>query len=116
RLDTRLQFLPAQIDGGFTGEGIERAGLNAMNQLARLALSRDVVEPPSREHYVFSDAEHAPRQDVEPAEIVEKPAVKLLTANGCLDRVEIEHLETLVRGEWSVVSCQWQLSVVSYPL
>src|SRR5262249_51389376 len=99
RPDARLQFLPAQINGGFTGKSVERAWFYAMHQLARLALSRDVVKPAPREHDVFSDAEHAPGQDVKPAKIVKKPAIKLLTANGCLNRVEIEHVGTLVSGE-----------------
>ena len=55
---------------------IQRSRFDSMNQLLRRTLRRDVVEESARLRLVFGDAQHAQRQNIEAAEIVQQPAIK----------------------------------------
>ena len=70
---------------------VERAGLDAVHQLARLALGGDEVEEPPAAGRLLVKAQDPPRQDVAAPEIVEQPAVETELAQARLNRVEIEH-------------------------
>jgi hypothetical protein len=73
---------------------VERMGLDAVNQLARLALCWDEIEPPPRKHSLLGQADDTPGKHVEPAEIVQKPAIVAELPDGRLNRWEVEHGNT----------------------
>ena len=74
--DARFQLLPGEIDDLAAGQVIERAGLDPVHQLGRLARGRDHVEEPPRAGRPRLQVEHAPGQDVAAPEVVEQPAVE----------------------------------------
>src|SRR5437870_4224660 len=68
--------------------------LDAVEQLAWLAVGWDEVEPATRQHAVRGKAEDAPRQDVEAAKVIQQPAVHAELPDGGLDGGKVEHTNT----------------------
>jgi len=70
---------------------VDDALLDAVDQLLRFAADGDEVEPAAGGVRIDRHADHSAGQDVQPAEIVEKPAVDAVFANCGLNRRQIEH-------------------------
>ena len=81
-----FEFLPGGVLTGGAGEGVELAGLDAVDELAGLALGRDEVEPAAGDEGVRVEAEDAVGDGVAVVVVVEEPAVEVLIAKRRLDR------------------------------
>ena len=89
--DARLQLLPAQVRLAAARQGVEGVRLDAVAQLACFAACWNVIEPAPRQHLLFAQSHHPARQDVEPAEVVEKPAIEALPLDGRLHGRKVKH-------------------------
>src|SRR5439155_15927883 len=63
-----------------------------------IALGGDEVEPAPRAELVVAEADDAPGQDVQAAEVVEQPAVEAELLDRLLDRAKVEHGGSWVGG------------------
>ena len=70
-----VEFVQAGVDQRLPGQGIERAGLDAMHQLARSASAGDEVKPAARAHAAVQ-AQDASGDGIAMMKIVEEPAVQ----------------------------------------
>ena len=70
------QLLPAGVDGLWCREGVEAAGFDAMDELARLTDSRDEVIPAAGDVGVRIEAKDACSDGIAVVMIVKEPAVE----------------------------------------
>ena len=74
--DAGLQLLPAEVDGLVVpGQVVERRRLDGVDQLLRLAGRGDEVEPAAGQ-LLLGQPDDPLGEDVEPAEVVQQPAVE----------------------------------------
>lgn len=64
-------------------------GLNAVNQFHWLALCREQVEPPARNHDVLTQAEDAIRDGIAMMMVIKQPRIDIAFAECCLDVVQV---------------------------
>ena len=84
-----FEFLPGGVLRLGAGEGVELAGLDAVDELAGLAVGGDEVEPAAGDEGVLVEAEDAVGDGVAVVVVVEEPAVEVLFAERRLNRVEV---------------------------
>ena len=82
-----LELLPGGVCVFAAGEGVELAGLDAVDELAGFAFGGDEVEPAAGDEAVFVEAEDAIGDGVAVVVVVEEPAVELVLAERGLNRV-----------------------------
>src|SRR5262249_22462443 len=87
----RFEFLPAQVNLGRAGQVVQCPRFDPVDELARLAVCRNEIEPAAGQHGLIGQADHPTGQHVKPAEIVEQPTVKPELAEGGLNGGEVEH-------------------------
>ena len=92
-----IELLPGGVLGAGAGEGVEFAGLDAVNELAGLAVGGDEVEPAAGDKAAFVEAEDAVGDGVAVVVIVEEPAVEVVFANCRLNCLEIHAYYLSVR-------------------
>ena len=78
------QFLPAGILALASGQGVEVAGFDLVNQFCRLATGRNQVEPTPSDHQIRGQAEHAVSNRIAMMVIVKEPGVDIAFAERCL--------------------------------
>src|SRR6185437_11657925 len=83
-----FEFLPGGVLAGGAGERVEFAGLDAVDELAGLAVGGDEVVPAAGDEGV-GEAEDAVGDRVAVMVIVEEPAVEFLIADRRLEGVEV---------------------------
>ena len=88
-----VQFLPGRVAAFGTGERVELAGLDAMDQLARLAFCGDDVVPAAADEAVVGQAEDAGGNGVAVMMIVEEPGFDAGLAQSGLNRVEVHRVQ-----------------------
>ena len=88
-LEFLLELLPGGVGAFAAGEGVELAGLDAMDELARLAFGGDEVEPAAGDEAVLVEAEDAIGDGVAVVVVVKEPAVEVVLAQGGLNGGEI---------------------------
>ena len=77
-----LEFLPGGVGVAGAGEGVELAGLDAMDELAGFAFGGDEVEPAAGDEAIGVEREDAIGDGVAVVVVVEEPAVQLVLAQG----------------------------------
>ncbi|WP_433983681.1 hypothetical protein [Tunturiibacter empetritectus] len=88
--DLRFELLPGGVDGLCAGQGVESSGFDAMDQLLRLAVRGDEVEPAAGDVGVGVEAEDRVGEGVAVVVVVEEPAVDFIFSEGLLDGGEVE--------------------------
>jgi hypothetical protein len=83
--EVRVELLPAEVDEAAARERVELLGLDAVDDLGRLALGRYEVEPAARGELVLVEQEDAVGERVAAAEVVEEPAGEPGPAQSLLD-------------------------------
>lgn len=86
-----VQFFPARINKFLAGEIVQRALLDSVDQLARLAFRGNEIEPAARGEAVRAQSENAARDGVAMVVVIEKPAVNFAGAEFRLDRLNVGH-------------------------
>src|SRR6266496_3411640 len=85
---------------------IERAALDPVHELPRLAPGRHIVEPAPRAHLIVGKTNDAASQQIAAAKIIDQPAVETELAKGGLDFGEVEHaLKAATIGRGSLLIC-----------
>jgi hypothetical protein len=85
-----FEFLPTEVDGLGPRQVIERRGFDAVDELLRLAVGGDEIEPAASAVLAGGPGDSGGK-GVGAAEIVQKPAVEALFAEGGLHLGEVEH-------------------------
>ncbi len=90
-VEEEFEFLFELLPGGVgvfgAGEGVELAGLDAVDELAWFADGGDEVEPAARDEAVLVEAEDAVGDGIAVVVVVEEPAVEVVFAQGGLNRL-----------------------------
>ena len=87
-----LELLPGAVLAFGAFEGVEAGRLDAVDELARLAVGGDEIVPAAGDEAVAGEAEDALGNGVAVVMVVEEPAVEVLVAKGFLDVFEFHLL------------------------
>ena len=90
------QLLPARVLALGAGQGVEMAGLDAVHQLARLALGGHNVIPAPCDHQVLGKSEHAIGNGVAVVVVVKQPRIDFLLVQGGLNGGEVHGQKSIV--------------------
>jgi hypothetical protein len=86
-----VELAPRQVDELSAGQRVERVSFYRVDDLGRLAVGRDVVEPPAR-RVPLVEAEDVDADRVAAAEAVEEPAVEAALGECGLDAGDVHRL------------------------
>ncbi len=118
-LEAGFELLPGGVLGLGAGEGIEAAGLDAVDELFGLADGGDEVEPAAGDVQVVAEAEDAIADGIAIVMVVEQPAVYLGVAQ-CRLNLQNFHFAILIGSGcgmtmacvravwWGIVFCRWE--------
>ena len=87
--ELELELLPRGVLAFCAGECVELEAFDAVNDFFRLSVRGDEVEPAAGDEAVLVEAENSVGDGVAVVVVVEKPAVKVLGADGGLNGFEI---------------------------